>query len=47
LVAEKAGYQIIIHHNIFVVGAEGGGYLLDLVRGPGKIEFDDTHHLMR
>lgn len=47
LVAEKAGYKIIIHRNIFVVGAEGGGYLLDLVRGPGKIEFDDTHHLMR
>jgi hypothetical protein len=47
LIAKRSGYKTIIHRNIFVAGPEGGGYLLDLVRGNGRVEFDDTHHLMK
>ncbi len=47
LLVKKAGYKTIVHRNIFIGGADGRGYLLDLVRGPGRIELDDTHHLMK
>jgi hypothetical protein len=42
LVAEKAGYKTAVHKNFIVEGEDGGTGTLDLERGTGKTEFDDT-----
>jgi hypothetical protein len=42
LVAEKPGYKTVVHKNFIVEGEDGGTVTLDLERGAGKIEFDDT-----
>jgi hypothetical protein len=47
LIAEKPGWKTIVHRNMLIGDADGGGYLLDLERGTGAVEHDDTHKLMR
>lgn len=47
LIAQKPGYKTIVHRNIIVAGRDGGGWFLDMKRGKGTTEFDDTHKLMR
>lgn len=47
LIAQKQGYKTIIHRNIIVAGEDGGGMFLDMEKGTGVVEFDDTHKLMK
>lgn len=47
LIAQKQGYKSICYRNIIVAGQEVGGALLDMEKGTGTIESDDTHKLMR
>ena len=47
LIAEKRGYKTIVHRNIPIGGDDAGGYFLEMERGTGKREFDDTHKQMR
>jgi hypothetical protein len=46
LIAEKPGWKTIVHRNMLIGGEDGGGYHLDLERGTGTVERDDTHKLM-
>jgi carboxypeptidase family protein/PEGA domain-containing protein len=47
LIAEKAGYKTVIHQNMLIGGEDAGGVFIGMERGIGRIEFDDTHRMMR
>jgi Tol biopolymer transport system component len=47
LIADKPGYKTVIHRNIIVGGEDGGGWFLDMEKGAGTKEFDDTNKLMK
>lgn len=47
LIAQKQGYRTIIQRSMIVAGEDGGGMFLDMEKGRGVTEFDDTHKLMK
>lgn len=47
LIAQKQGYKTVIHRNIVIAGEDGGGIFLDMEKGKGVTEFDDTHIQMK